>query len=95
MSIVTLLDQIIDAVGVFFYLLFWGGNNKWINVDPEETLMIYDITWELGTTTQPYLLMIICPEVRKAFFKLYKANFVHLRVSLVNFLRNIQSLLFG
>ena len=95
MSIVTLLDQIIDAIGVFFYLLFWGGNNEWISVDPEETLIMYDVTWEFGTTTQPYFLMIICPEVRKAFFKLYKSAFIHLKNLSMNFLYNIQSLLFG
>ncbi|KAE9549345.1 hypothetical protein FO519_007440 [Halicephalobus sp. NKZ332] len=62
MSIVTLIDQLIDAVGVFLYLLFWGGNNDWINVNVEEVLLMYDISWELGTTTQPYILMIICPQ---------------------------------
>uniref|UniRef100_A0A7E4W7B3 G_PROTEIN_RECEP_F1_2 domain-containing protein n=1 Tax=Panagrellus redivivus TaxID=6233 RepID=A0A7E4W7B3_PANRE len=75
MSLVTLVDQIFDAVGVLFYLLFWGALHNWISVDSETVLLLYDICWELGTTTQPFLLLLMCPQVRKAFVNYYSVRF--------------------
>uniref|UniRef100_A0AC35EYF0 Gustatory receptor n=1 Tax=Panagrolaimus sp. PS1159 TaxID=55785 RepID=A0AC35EYF0_9BILA len=84
MSLVTLFDQIFDAFGVLFYLLFWGASNDWINISESKALLIYDIFWELGTTNQPYLIMIICPQVRNAFFKLYLSKFAKFKNKLSN-----------
>jgi hypothetical protein len=46
-SLINLIDQMIDAVGVVFYMLFWAGNNKWIMVDKHLYMSLYEVTWEL------------------------------------------------
>jgi hypothetical protein len=47
LSLINLIDQMIDAVGVVFYMLFWAGNNNWIVVDKHLFMSLYDVAWEL------------------------------------------------
>ena len=91
MSLVTLFDQIMDAFGVLFYLIFWGAMNDWIDISEEKALFIYDIFWELGTTTQPYLIMIICPQVRVEFLRLYWSAFLSLKNSVSSICSSIKN----
>uniref|UniRef100_A0AC34RDW9 Uncharacterized protein n=1 Tax=Panagrolaimus sp. JU765 TaxID=591449 RepID=A0AC34RDW9_9BILA len=84
MSFVTLIDQLNDAVTLLAYLLFWGSTNDWIHGSSESFLLVYDISWELSTTTQPFLLLILCSEVRKCFIKSYGGFLICIKKRLFN-----------
>ncbi|CAD5226759.1 unnamed protein product [Bursaphelenchus xylophilus] len=71
LSLLNLIDQMVDAVGVVFYLLFWAGNNDWIEVDITLCMTLYDITWELSTLNQPYIFLLMFPKIRRKFVQFY------------------------
>lgn len=86
LSFINLIDQMIDAVGLVFYMLFWGGNKGWISVDKHLYMSLYDASWELrwksymgkqikhslfSTVTQPYIFLAIFPDIRREFFGYY------------------------
>lgn len=47
LSLINLIDQMIDAIGVVFYMLFWAGSNGWIQVNIHLFMSLYDASWEL------------------------------------------------
>ncbi|KAH7725484.1 hypothetical protein AAVH_06934 [Aphelenchoides avenae] len=54
-SFISLLDQMIDAVGIIFYLIFWGTNlGLGVHImDARTALGFYDFCWEMSTVSQP------------------------------------------
>ncbi|CAD5219704.1 unnamed protein product [Bursaphelenchus okinawaensis] len=71
LSLLNLIDQMVDAVGVVFYLLFWAGNNKWIDVDITLCMTLYDVTWEISTLNQPYIFLMMFPKIRRKLVRFY------------------------
>ncbi|KAI6175392.1 hypothetical protein M3Y97_00683900 [Aphelenchoides bicaudatus] len=74
LSLINLIDQMIDAVGVVFYMIFWAGNNGWIQTNIHLFMSFYDAAWELSTITQPYIFLLMFPDIRREFLGYYSRN---------------------
>jgi hypothetical protein len=79
LSLINLIDQMIDAVGVVFYMMFWAGNNRWIETNIHTWMTLYDLCWELSTVTHPYIFLLMFPDIRREFFGFYSGTEIEAR----------------
>lgn len=69
LSLLNLVDQMVDAAGVAFYMLFWAGSNGWVRVDVALCMRLYDLSWELSTLNQPFLFLLTFPKLRRRLWR--------------------------
>ncbi|KAI6181037.1 hypothetical protein M3Y98_00785700 [Aphelenchoides besseyi] len=73
LSLINLIDQMIDAIGVLFYMFFWAANNNWVKSNAQVWMNLYDVCWELSTVTQPYIFLAMFADIRREFFGFYSS----------------------
>ncbi|CAJ0580034.1 unnamed protein product, partial [Mesorhabditis spiculigera] len=67
-AMISIFDQQIDFFVILFYTLYWASEMNFAPVKQGPVLTVYSAIFEFGNLVNPYVYLISCPPLRKAFF---------------------------